>query len=103
MKNLYQVLKWYELTRSHQYADLPQLKFLSCTKNPLTLYVNPLFSNQQDPDSGGFTSTKGRKKVFITFYLVISSEALLADEISPQRWLNCLLSSCSSPICTHLD
>lgn len=99
-----------ELTQSHQYADLPQLKFLSCAKIPLTLDVNQLFSNQRDPDPGGFTSTKGRKKLFSTFCLVISSEALTGRcnfnsvlFALIQRWLNYLLSSCSSPIYTHLE
>lgn len=52
-----------ELTESHEYADLPQPRFLSCTKKKsLMLYVNQLFNNQQDPDSGGFPSAKSRKK-----------------------------------------
>lgn len=79
-------MEWCELTQCHQYADLTQLKFLSCTKKPqpLILYVNQVFSNQQDPDSGDFTPTKGKEKVFIIFCLVISFEALPVDEIP--RW-----------------
>lgn len=89
-------MEWCKLPQSHQYADLPQLSYLSCTeekkkkqkkKRNFILYVNQLFTNQGDPDSGSFTSTKDRKKVFITFCLVTSFEAFLAVETSTQSYL----------------
>lgn len=55
--------------------------FTPAKVSELTLFVNQLFANQRNLNSHGFTSVKGRIKVFQTFCLIIRFEALPAGKI----------------------